>query len=201
MKNILDRPFDYFGRDMGLFCRCRFKGGGGSTPSSNISNTKTGEYARENLYPIFERGLAGKGLMPAQLNQRLQREDREGLSKSFKLAGEDMRSDMSRVLDSRDARSRGSMEQQLARSYDTAKDSLRRRDIQRDITDQDTARDMSFAAVSNEARMGASAMQSYNSATQQQIANEARYGTFGTNVAGGLGSAATSLYFANAMGS
>lgn len=200
MKNVFRHDFDWFGRDMSLFCNCRFKGGGDDPPSSNIADTKESKYAAGQLYPMYGRGIKGKGLMPASLDRALQKRESQGLQKAFAGARQDMNSDLSRILSRGDHRSRNAINTSFNEAQISARAGSARAERMRDVGDVDTARDMAFAATSNERRIGASAMQSYNSAVARNTAMERQYGTFGTNLAGGVGSGMTALYFAQGMG-
>jgi len=202
MKNIFDE-FGIFdpltaGREFGM--SCRFKGGGGAKPPSpNIADTPTAKWARQNLYPLYARGMEGKGLLPANLSSNLQDERDKGLASSYQGAKDDLNSDLSRMLSSKDSGARLAFNNALNRGHRSMVDSERRMQNARNVSDKEQAANMATTAVGNEMRMGISGMQSYNAAQSQQAANEAQYGTMGQNVAGGLGAAMTSLYFAKGM--
>ena len=168
-------------------------------PTSNIPQTLTGQWAKDQVYPLIQQGMSGGGLLPQGLQSLRQQEARQGLTSSFGQARQELGSDLSRILHPGDTGPRNYLMNQMDRQKLSAQDALTRGFRMEQLTDQQGARDMGFGAWGNEMRMGIGSMQAYNQAESGRLANEAQYGTFGTNVAGGLGSMLTSAHFAPKM--
>lgn len=174
-------------------------GGGGNPPKSGIGDTPVAKWARKEMYPLYQQGMAGGTLMPSTLRTQRQQSAFTGLQSSQNLAAQEYASDLSRMLDPRDSRLRGHLMEQFNRQGIRAKDDLTRQFRMEGLQDQDIARGMAFGAVGNEMRMGIDSMQQYNQAAQQQAGYNAQYGTMGTNIAGGFGSGLTNMYYAQKM--
>lgn len=182
----------------------RFKGGsksGGSSspPSSAIGSTALGKDVRETIYPIYQRALEGKGLTTSSLLNTRIKDTQNSLLSAYKTASAESESRLNRILDPRDNLPRNYIQSRIKDDYIRAQDYERRSLKNEQLLDQDQAMSLSATAVGNEMRMGMANMQAYNQAVLANQQNEQRYGTFGTNLYGGLGSALTSTYYASQM--
>ena len=200
MKNVFRHDFDYFGKGTSLLCGCRFVGGGGGggAPSSGVNREHGSMPAiRKELYPQIGNAMAGKGYGPESLTNMRWQDMNQGFDKSFAGAKSQMTSQMGRVVDPRDTRTKTAVSQGLARDYASGKDSLNRGRRQEAEGDRRMGMGMAADAIAKEQRMTVSGAQQYNNALRTSMGNEARFGTFGSNVAGGVGSGMVDAYFAN----
>ncbi len=179
----------------------RFKGGGGAKPpNSNIADTPTAQWARQNLYPVYNRALEGKGFTTPALDRVRQNAAYGGLLQSFLEGRSELERTMERVINPNDLGVKQHLLDLYNRNYQSGKDALRRGFKAEKLSDKDQAFGMAAGAIGNEMRMGIANMQAYNNALQTQMAQEAQYGTMMTNIAGGLGYALPSFYYAKKMG-
>lgn len=208
------KPYDYnFTNDLGIFDYrkasrifgpfARFKGGGGSSspPSSQMPDTKTMQKIRKGLYPMIEQGMAGEGFGTPGFAALRKTSLYGGLAESFTQAKGELTSQTARTVKSGDTRVKGYLESELGRSYISQKDTLRRGLRQENVSDKQTAMDMAATTLGQEERMSVNAAQAYNQAMQSNMAMQQQYGTFGTNLAGGLGTGLMDYYFAQGMAS
>lgn len=179
----------------------RYKGGSGDPPSSQMPDTKLMKEIRRGLYPMIERGMAGKGFGTSGFTALRKSSLYGGLAKSFGQAKGELASQTARTVKSGDIRTKGYLESELGRSYISQQDVLRRGLKQEDISDKQMSMDMAATQLGQEKRMSVNAAQAYNQAAQSNYATQQRYGTFGTNLAGGIGSGMASYYFAQGMAS
>ena len=179
----------------------RYKGGKKqSPPSSQLSETEAGKQAKAELYPWVESGMAGQGFGDPNLMAMRQSSARTGLAKSFDTTMGDFNSQMNRTVESGDTRVKNYAAQSLQRAYTSAQDSQNRGFDQEKISDKAMSEDMAGTLLSNEQRIGINSSQQYNNALSANFANQQQFGTFGTNLAGGLGAGMTDYYFAQKMG-
>ena len=179
----------------------RFKGGSKpKQPTSVMPDTEMRKYARETLYPMVEAGMEGQGYGGAGPTAMRSRSLYQGLEKAYGEAQSGLDSQMARTLDPADSRVRNYMTNSLSREYTTAKDDISRQVRAEKVSDVDTSMALASDYLAGEKRMAVSSAQSYNQAMQNDFANMQRVGTFGTNVASGLGSALGDFYFAQQMG-
>jgi cytochrome c1 len=176
----------------------RFKGGGGggSPPSSAVADTATAKQARQTLYPILESGMAGTGLTTPELMANRKAAANTGLTAAFDTTRADTTSALSRVLKPGDSGVESYILRGLDKEKTNAQNSVRQGFKAETLADKDTAMGLTAATVGNEMRMGISGMQAYNQSVQTNAQNEQQFGTFGTNLMGGLGSGLTNMYFA-----
>ncbi len=180
---------------------CRFKGdGGGGPPSATMEDTETRKYARETLYPMVKSGLEGKGYGTLAFLQQRRKTLYGGLDESFTEAKSDLKSQMSRTIDPQDTRVRNYVTNMLSREYFGKKDEISRALRMEKVSDTDMSMAMAADYLAGEKRMSVSGAQMYNRALQQNIMDQEQMGTFGTNVAAGLGSSMADFYYAQKMG-
>lgn len=199
-----DRIIDEYGqfdpakaaRHFGPFAR--FKGD--DPPSSGLPQTKTSRYTRQQLYPLLQQAMSGQGILPGGLAVRRKENASQGLLDAFSTARSDLQSELSRTLRPGDIGPQQYLMAAMDRNFLSQKDDLRRGFHMEDLTDKDLGMSLTATAIGNEKRMGVNAMQTYNQAMAQNMDNQARFGTFETNLMGNLGEATMNLYFAKRMG-
>lgn len=179
----------------------RFKGGGGKSrpPSSYIAPTASMQWAKGELYPMVERGMAGKGYGTSKLTNLRRASTTEGLRESFAQTKDEFESQMSRTVRSEDERVKDYLRSNLQRAYVSAQDDLRRGFRAEAIQEQDLSMGLAADYLAQEKRMSVSGTQAYNQALQMNMANQARYGTFATNLAGGVGSGLMDYMYSRQM--
>ena len=182
---------------------CCFGGGGGKAappPSSQIADTETQKFARETLYPQVSEGLEGRGFGTPELTALRSSSLFRGLDESFETAKGEFESQTARTLDPRDTRVKDFLSNTLNREYITRKDTQARAIRAEKVSDIDTSQAMANVFLANEKRMALDAGNLYNQALQTNIVNQQNAGTFGSNLASGIGAGATDFYFAKKMG-
>ena len=176
---------------------CRFKGGGSSkTPSSTLSDTEAMKKIRGQFYPVLENAMNGRGFGETGTPQLFTKDLMAGYNRAFTDAKADYMSQMNRVVDPEDTRVKGFIGAQLNREQASGRDALQRQIKAERIGDKDMGLAMAGDAVAMEQRMSVNGAQMYNQALQANMINERQFGTFGTNLAGGIGSGLMDLYFA-----
>ncbi len=196
-KDIMER----MARDSSPLC-C-FKGGGGDSdppPSSQLTDTPTRQFARETLYPQVSEGLEGRGFGTPELTALRSSSLNRGLDETFETARGEFESQLDRTLDPRDERLRSFLTNTLNREYVTKKDDIARSIRAEKISDIDLSQAFAGEFLASEKRMAIGGAELYNQALQANIANQQRVGTFGSNIASGIGAGATDYYFAQKMG-
>ncbi len=182
-------------------CRCCFKGGGSpDPPSSTMADTEIRKYARETLYPEVQEGLAGRGFGTTDFTQQRTGSLYAGLDKTFKTATSEFESQMARTLDPRDVRVKDYLTNTLQREYITKKDDITRSIRAENVSDIDLSMGLAGEYLAGEKRMAIGGAEMYNQALQQNIVNQQRTGTFGSNLASGIGSGMMDYYYAQKMG-
>ena len=178
----------------------RFKGSKPKAPSSSIADTENRKWARQTLYPDITNAMEGRGFGPTSLLNKRYSSTMEGLDESYGQAQGDLTSQLARSVRPGDTRVSNFAQNQLTRDYITAKDQLRRGFTQEKLDDQEIGLGMAADALAQEKRMSIQGAGQYNTAMTQQRAYEQQYGTFGTNLWGGIGEGAASYMFAQKMG-
>lgn len=182
-------------------CHVRFKGGGGGDPpTSTIPDTPTRQYARETLYPQVSEGLKGRGFGTANLTNLRANSLYAGLDETFETARDEFGSQLDRTLDPRDTRLRSYLTNTLNRKYITKRDDIARGVRAEKVSDVDLSQTAALSYLSGEKRMAIDVGDLYNQALQQNILRQQRIGTFGSNLASGIGAGAMDYYFAQKMG-
>ena len=182
---------------------CCFGGGGGSPNYENrawIANTPTQQYAKETLYPQVSEGLEGRGFGTPETTALRSSSLFRGLDESFETAKGEFESQTARTLNPRDTRVKDFLSNTLNREYITRKDTQARAIRAEKVSDIDTSQAMANVFLANEKRMALDAGNLYNQALQTNIINQQNAGTFGSNLASGIGAGATDFYFAKKMG-
>lgn len=196
MKNLSEIQ-DVFAESLGPFVR--FKGGSPSSPSVNIGRTPESLQNQATLYPWITNAMQGEGFGPSSTTALRNRDLRAGFETSFETAKSDVTSQLARTVDPRDSRVTEFAMQQLSRGYNTGKDNLRRAERAELASDKRLGMGMAVDSLASEQRMAISGAQAFNNAEIMRMSSEAQLGTMGTNIAGGLGSGITDLYFADVM--
>lgn len=191
---------DTFEKVFGHNPSLRFKGGGDDPPSSQMPDTEMRKYARETLYPMVRRGLKGKGFGTSQVSNLRTASLSEGLDKSYQQVKGETESGYNQYLDPKDIRVRSFMSNTLNREYITKKDDLKRMDRQEKVADTDLSMGMANSYLAGEKRMSMDTSGMYNQALQQNTMNAQQFGTFGTNVASGIGTGTAGYLYAQKMG-
>lgn len=181
-------------------CTVCFKGGSPKPPTSTIADTPTRQYARETLYPQVTEGLEGRGFGTPQLTALRSSSLYRGLEETFKTAKGEFESQTARTLDPRDVRLKSYLSNTLQREYVTKKDEIARGIRAEKVSDIDLSQAMAGEFLASERRMAIGGAEMYNQALQQNIINQQRIGTFGSNLASGIGAGAMDFYFAQRMG-
>lgn len=184
--------------EFGMFTRLK-GGGGGDPPSSRLKDTEYMKEIRSETYPYIENAMAGEGYGPKSLTNMRWNSMYEGLESSFETAGQDMQSQLNRVLKPGDERPREFMTKNLGRSYYAAKDTLARQKRSELVSDKQMGMGMAADAIGKEQRMSVSNANAYNATLQANAVDQRQFGTFGTNVAGGVGEGMMDAYFAKQM--
>ncbi len=182
---------------------CRFKGSSGpDPPNPNIADTEFSKWARGVSYPAIGSAIAGEGLDPDLLAKR-KTSAFKSLEKSYGTAAGELESNLSRTVAPGDTRVKGALRNTLSRSYVTGKDYIRRGFDQELVDDKTLGITMANDALAQEKRMAVGLSSQYNQALASNQVNEAQFGTFSTNLAGGLGEFAGSYiadqYFSSKM--
>lgn len=189
--------------EFGIFAR--FKGGGGKAPkqpdppTSQLADTKYMKEIRSEVYPYSENAMAGLGFGPQSLTKLRWDSMYKGLDESFETAQYDMSAQLNRVLKPGDERPREFMTKNLGRSYYAAKDVLSRQKRSELVSDKQLGMGMAADSLAREQRMSVSNANAYNATLQANMINQRQFGTFATNVAGGVGEGLMDAYFAKQM--
>jgi len=192
-KNCLD-PLAYQ-----LACSLRFKGGSDKARYPIYTNTHDMNYARAELYPMAESGMAGNGFGDPALLSKRKSSMALGIKTAFEETSGVLTSQMKRTVKSGDDRVTAFANNALARNYVTAKDDIRRGFVQEASDDKAMSEALAGDYLSAERHMSVATSDAYNSASAMTMANQQKYGTFGTNIAAGLGSGISDFMYAQKM--
>ncbi len=190
-------PFVNLGRDNVLVV---YKGDSPDPPSSSLADTKTRKYIRSEIYPMVQRGLEGEGFGTPGFIEDREQTSRKGLAESYGTAKSELSSQLVRTLDPRDTRVKNFAMDTLEREFITKQDDISRVTRAEKVADTDLSMAMAGEYLAGEKRMSISAGQVYNQAVQSNIGMQQQLGTFGTNVASGLGTGMADYYYAQKMG-
>lgn len=205
MKNIFETIFNEDGDFDPLLAfepigiTVRYKGGSPkqqAPPSSTLTDTPERQAARDELFPMLRNALAGRGFGPESLTRRRDEDRFAGLKTSFNTARGEVESQLSRTVDPRDTRVTSFVSQGLDRAFNTAQDNLKRQIRSERVSDEQLGRELTADTIAQEQRMSISGAQSFNQQMAINFSNQQEFGTFGTNVAGGIGSGLTDAFFA-----
>lgn len=179
----------------------KFKGGGGSSkpPSSQIKPTASMKWSAEELYPMVERGMAGEGYGPSGLLNLRRTSTERGLAESFAQTKGEFESQIARTVRPDDWRVKSYLGSSLGRAYASARDDQKRMFRTEAVQDRDLSMSLAADYLAQEKRMTVSGTQAYNQALQMNAANQAQYGTFATNLAGGIGSGLMDYMYSRQM--
>jgi hypothetical protein len=172
-------------------------GGGGAERAPQPKLSAIGKGAQSNLYGAITRGMSGGGMLPGATQRMAQSYRTEGLTDAMGTARGELQSDISRTVDRGDTRVGSAMLNQFDRAGTTAQDSLRRQFDTENYQDQERSMAMATDAVAGEKRMGTSILGMFNSAQAQDARNLQQYGSFGSNLMGGLAEGGMSVAYSN----
>jgi hypothetical protein len=144
-----------------------------------------GRWAQGALYGDIERGLAGQGLTP-DLGAGFGRLRGDWL-KSYGQTRMEFEGQLNRMIPRGDTKVRGYLRRGLRRGYLGGLDELRREELGARYDEQQEALAMGQSALAQEKRMATDITQIYNQQQQANLMNRARFGTFGMNLASGIG--------------
>lgn len=182
---------DEFGFDIDEFFRTPFacfKGGGGgysAPPSPSLSNI--GKWTQQKLYADYERAIRGGGLIPSGMRGFGKR--RTALKKAYGEARPELEGQLSRLVPHGDVKVKGFARNLLDRSLLSDLEGLRREEITAPYEEQQEGLELGISSLAGEKRMSASITDMYNQQQAQAMLNQMQYGSFGTNLAAGLGGA------------
>jgi hypothetical protein len=177
----------------------RFLGGKPKTPKSSMPDTENKEYFRQQIFPLIQRAMEGRGMLPASLDASQKIEQLNDLNKAFDTSMSEFNSNLNRSLMPQDDRARSYAAALMHQGKTAEIDSMRRGQRQQYYDDKTFGMGMAADSIANEKRMGIMGAEAYNYAVTQSAANQSQFGTFGTNLAAGAGSMLPNLYFANQM--
>jgi len=182
---------------------CRFKGGGGgggSAPSPQIAETEDARWAKEKVYPLVTNAIGGGGFGTPTFNILQRRRARGGLQESFDQTKRDMDSQLARTIRPEDSRVRNFVGSTLDRAYATSQDQMERGFRASDVSDKDVGMDMAGTMLANEQRINIGGAQAFNNALATNMQMTSKMGTFGTNIAAGVGQGMMDYNYAQKMG-
>lgn len=165
---------------MGLF-------GGGSKkpkPPPMPQLSAMGKWAQARLYPALERAIQGGGLAPSTLSTRL-----SAYRRAYPQVQNELESYLNRFVPRGDVKVRGFTKGALGRAYQTTLQGLKEQEKLRPYEEQQEAIASGFGALGVEKQMAVDITSMYNQQQQQNWLNQQQYGTFGSNLASGLGAA------------
>jgi hypothetical protein len=165
-----------------------------------MPQTATGDWAKGAVYPIVSNAIKGQGFGTGAFQDQREKSLTSGLGKSFNQAKSDFNSNMARTIDPRDTRVKNFAGNLMDRANITAQDDMQRNIRAEKVSDQTMGMDMGQQMLSNEQRIGVGNAQALNNALATNMANAQQMGTFGTNVAAGMGQGMSDYLFAQKMG-
>ncbi len=177
---------------MGFFSFLPGVGGGGPSapgapPKPQLS--KMGQWAQTSLYGDVERALAGGGLLPSGYQQT-----REAYGKAYKKIKPELTSWTRRMIPKEDVRVRKYTEGMFERAYYGGLQELKETEELRPYEEQKEAIGLGTDLLASEKRMSAGITDIYNQQMLQNWQQQQQYGTFGTQLARGLGAAGGWMY-------
>jgi len=196
--NEFDFDITKYARGMSV----RFLGGGGGAPKGPEAPklTEMGKYSETAMWETTNRGLAGEGLLPGGLQDKIRSDYLGGLKKAYTSGRGLLSSYMNRTVDKEDA----GVSKHLTKTYDaayaTTKDEYRRGTELQKYQDYETSQVMAADQLAGAKKMGVSLNSMYNQQIASNYAGAQTYGDFNSNVASGLGSAGGWMSAAQAYG-
>lgn len=162
---------------------CRFKGGNGYSSPPRPQLSQMGKWGQKRIYADIERALAGGGLGPSGGLQKL----RAGYARAYPQAERGLESQLKRLVPKEDIGVQRYARGMLSRAYAGDIEALKWRDIETKYNEQQEALGMGLDALSAEKGMATSITQLLNRQREIDLANQARFGTFGTQLGRGIG--------------
>ena len=180
----------------------RYKGGSGGNdpPSQRMPQTDLTRWTKDAVYPMVANAIKGQGFGTGGFQSQREQSFTSGLGESYNRAKSDFDSNMARTINPTDTRVRAYADNLMKRSNITAQDDMRRTIRSEKVADQTMGMDMAQQYLSNEQRIGVGDARAYNNALSVSMANAQQMGTFGTNVASGMGQGMADYMFAQKMG-
>jgi hypothetical protein len=196
---------DEFDFDIGDYVDCglsvRHKGGGGGGWEPTFPKLgPLGTEAERFVYGAATRGMRRQGLEPHKLAQKTRAYRLGGLTEAIDTAEMEFRSNVNRMVPRRDVRLRNYLDQVVGQAKATARVGFRESEKARTEEDFQTALQMGTQEVATATRVGADLLGAAQSAALQSYDIRKRYGTFGSNLAQGLGGMAGWMMAADRYG-
>jgi len=143
-----------------------------------------GSWAQKTLYENVTRAMQGGGLTPSGFG---------GLRRAYRSAYQKLKPEMEsylhRLVPRTDTRVRGFARQQLSRGFNRTMQDLREQEKLKPFEERQEAIAMGTDLLAGEKRISASITQMFNQQQQENLMREMQYGTYGSNLAYGLGQA------------
>ena len=174
----------------------RYKGGSDGPPKRRVDMSDESKWGRASIYPMIANAIEGQGFGPQLLTQQRIQAGQEGLESSFSQAKGELTSQLARTLRPEDVRGQGATMDVMNRALTTSRDDLRRGVRREQVADKSMGMDMAGTALAQEQQIGISGAQAFNNALATNMMNTQQMGTFGTNVAAGMGQGMMDTYYA-----
>jgi hypothetical protein len=180
----------------------RYKGGDDPPPPQGgyITPSANAQWAKDTTFPLVTNAIEGRGFGTDVFSARQRNRARTGLQESFDTTKSETMSQMDRSLRPEDTRVRNFVGASLDRAYTTAQDQQNRGFRASDVADKSMGMEMAGTMLSNEQQMAVSGAQAYNNALSANMQMTNRMGTFGTNIAAGVGQGMMDYNYAQKMG-
>lgn len=168
------------------FIRDVFGGGGGGQPQllAPELEPEAKEFQAE-LYPRITRGLRGEGLTP-EIDEATRRRQLGALEEEFPTTRRALESFVNRTIPRGDIKVRSFLKKSLEAQFARQRESIEREGEFRGFEDVERSQNLAFGAVGAERGIAGDIA----SMTNQSILRRAQDPTFGTELFGGLGTAA-----------
>ena len=190
---------DQYERTFGIHSSWRYKGGGQDPPSSQMVDTEMRRFARNKLYPYIVSGMEGRGFGPGELIRKREQSTFRAFDEAYDASKKHLDSSISRVVDRKDTRAADFMRSNLTRAYYAGKEQLKQNFRAEKVSDIDMSMGLAADQLAGEKRMAVSGAQMYNQALQKNIMNQMQYGSFASNLWGGIGEGMMDYYYAQKM--
>lgn len=178
----------------------RFGGGKPDLPKPGGQLTGNMKFVQKNLYPAIARGLSGAGFGSKAWWDKREGDAKKSLDTAFDISGRELEGSIHRLVLPGDTRAAEAMRSGLSQAKATGHDTLRRTFAFEKGEDRRLALGLAGNALSREFNLASQMGQMYNQGMTQMQNVDARMGTFGTNLWGGIGEGVGSLGFAMQMG-
>lgn len=159
--------------------------GGGKTPKLKLPSLDArGQEFQEELYGMIERGLAGQGLTP-ELTGGAIGQSLTATTNAYQEGRGELGSYLNRFVPQGDTKVRSQAYSDLQRNYANQMQGIRESADTLNFADRQAAQEAAFESLGSEKRMATDLLDMYNQSAYDQYNSP----TFGSELAGGLGSA------------